>query len=81
MLKEAKGFSATTNGNKRFGKLSAGVRASDGGRWLVTEWERTGRTWGNERCPCLHADPVLPDCAPAERVEVKGRVWLAESFV
>jgi peptidoglycan/xylan/chitin deacetylase (PgdA/CDA1 family) len=80
MLKEAKSFSETTNDNKRFGKVSAGVRASDGQRWLVTEWERTGRTWGNARCPCLHADPVLPDCAPGERVEVKGRVWLAETF-
>jgi peptidoglycan/xylan/chitin deacetylase (PgdA/CDA1 family) len=76
MLKEAKGYSATTNDNKHFGPRSAAVEHEGGGRWLVTEWERCGRTWGNPQCPCMHADPVLPDCQPAETVEVKGRLWL-----
>ncbi|MEZ5398080.1 MAG: polysaccharide deacetylase family protein [Bryobacteraceae bacterium] len=79
MLARAAGFEAQTNGNKRFGKSAAAVRHADG-QWLITEWDRAGRTWGNPRCPCMHADPVFPDCPPGERVEVKGRLWLADSL-
>lgn len=77
MLKEASGYCAATNANKRFGKRSAAVQHEGGGQWIVTGWERTGRTWGNPPCPCLHADPVLPDCGPGETVKVAGRLWLA----
>lgn len=80
MLKEAKGFSAASNENKRFGKNAAAVERADGGHWLITEWERCGRTWGNPRCPCLHADPVLPDCGPGKTVQVKGRLWLSDNL-
>ncbi len=79
MLKEAQGYAAATNDNKRFGRQAAAVGRSGGGHWLVAEWERCGSTWGNPLCPCLHADPVLPDCAAGETVEVKGRLWLADS--
>jgi peptidoglycan/xylan/chitin deacetylase (PgdA/CDA1 family) len=80
MLARARGYEAQTNANKRFGKTAAAVRRADGGEWLMTSWERCGRTWGNARCPCVHADPVLPDCGPGERVEVKGRVWVSEEL-
>ena len=30
----------------------------------------------NGRIPCLHADPVLPDCPPGESVSVEGRIYL-----
>ena len=50
-----------------------------GGAWLMAEWERCRRTWGNPQCPCFHADPVLPDCA-FETVEVEGRLHLAENL-
>jgi peptidoglycan/xylan/chitin deacetylase (PgdA/CDA1 family) len=76
LLKEATGYSAATNDNKRFNSRSAAVVQDGGGRVLMTEWERCGRTWGNASCPCMHADPVLPDCPPGERVTVKGRLWL-----
>lgn len=78
LLKEAKGFEAQTNDNKTFGKTAAAARSSTGGRWIVTEWERCGRTWGNALCPCLHSDPVLPDCAPGQTVRVAGRLWFRE---
>jgi peptidoglycan/xylan/chitin deacetylase (PgdA/CDA1 family) len=76
LLKGAPSFQQQTNSNKIFGKTAAGVRA--GTRWILTEWERCGRTWGNAQCPCLHSDPVLPDCGPGETVRVAGRLWFAE---
>jgi len=33
---------------------------------------------GNAFVPCLHADPVLPDCPPGETVRVRGRLWFYE---
>jgi peptidoglycan/xylan/chitin deacetylase (PgdA/CDA1 family) len=79
LLKEAAGYSAATNENKRFDSRSAAVEHERGGRRLITEWERCGRTWGNPKCPCMHADPILPDCQPGATVEVKGRLWIANS--
>jgi peptidoglycan/xylan/chitin deacetylase (PgdA/CDA1 family) len=79
LLKEATGYSAATNDNKKFGKTAAAVQRDGGGQWIVTEFERCGRTWGNQRCPCMHADPVLPDCGVNETVEVKGRISIASS--
>jgi peptidoglycan/xylan/chitin deacetylase (PgdA/CDA1 family) len=75
LLKGAPDFSEQSNTNKVFGKTAAGVRSKTGTRWISTEWERCGRTWGNAQCPCLHSDPVLPDCAPGETVRVTGRLW------
>ena len=78
LLKGAPDFHEQTNANKIFGKTAAGVRSRSGSRWIVTEWERCGRTWGNAQCPCLHSDPVLPDCAAGETVRVSGRLWFTE---
>ena len=77
LLKGAAGFNAQTDSNKTFGKEVATVRAEDGRRSILTEWERCGRTWGNKACPCLHSDPVLPDCAAGETVRVRGKLWFA----
>lgn len=79
LLKGAPDFDQQTNENKKFGKTIAAVRAVSGSRWILTEWERCGRTWGNAQCPCLHSDPVLPDCAPGETVRVAGRLWFSDS--
>ena len=78
LLKGAASFNAQTNENKIFGKTAAAVQSAAGNRWIVTEWERCGRTWGNAQCPCLHSDPVLPDCPPGQTVKVSGRLWFAE---
>jgi peptidoglycan/xylan/chitin deacetylase (PgdA/CDA1 family) len=78
LLKGARGFNEQTIANKVFGKTAAAVRSAAGSRWIVTEWERCGRTWGNAQCPCLHSDPVLPDCAPGDTVRVTGRLWFTE---
>jgi hypothetical protein len=78
MLKGAAGFRPQSNDNKVFRNPVAAVRSEEGDRWVLTSWERCGRVWGNPRCPCLHSDPVLPDCAPGETVRVQGRLWFHE---
>ena len=78
MLKGAPDFNEQTVDNKIFREPVAAVRSEDGNRWILTAWQRTGRAWGNRRCPCFHADPVLPDCAPGETVRLKGRLWFHE---
>lgn len=78
LLKGASDLNPQTNGNKIFGKSIAAVQASTASRWVQTEWERCGRTWGNPQCPCMHSDPVLPDCEPGQTVRVRGRLWFAE---
>ena len=77
LLKGASDFNEQSNSNKRFGKVRAGVSSRDGSLWILTAWERCGRTWGNPQCPCMHSDPVLPECGPGETVRVKGRLWFS----
>jgi peptidoglycan/xylan/chitin deacetylase (PgdA/CDA1 family) len=78
LLKGAPDFNDQTNDNKVMGKTMAAVKSRAGNRWIMTEWEHCGRTWANAPCPCLHSDPVLPDCPPGETVRVAGRLWFAE---
>ena len=75
MLKGAAGFTEQTNENKVFTAPYAACRAHDGERWVITAWSPIHRAWGNERCPCLHADPKFPDCPPGATVHVRG--WLS----
>ncbi|MCZ7640087.1 MAG: hypothetical protein M5U12_30935 [Verrucomicrobia bacterium] len=78
MLGAAPGFAAQTTANKVFQPPFAAVRSDDGQRWIITAWERCGRAWGNELVPCLHADPVFPDCPPGQTVRVRGALWFHE---
>jgi hypothetical protein len=75
MLKGAKGFEAQTNDNKIFAPPYAACRSADSKHWVITAWEPIGRTWGNTQCPCLHADPKFPDCAPNQTQRLAG--WLS----
>ncbi|MFN7939709.1 MAG: polysaccharide deacetylase family protein [Bryobacteraceae bacterium] len=75
MLKGAPGFTAQTSDNKVFATPRASVRSADGKHSIHTEWSGAGRIWGNPRCPCMHSDPVLPDCGPGETVRQTGRLW------
>jgi len=77
-LKGAPEFNSQTTTNKIFQVPSVAVHSAGGDRWILTTWERCGRAWGNPLVPCLHADPVLPDCAPGETVRVRGRLWFYE---
>ncbi len=78
MLKGASGFNAQTQANKVFDPPVAAVRSADDNRWILTAWERSGRCWGNTRCPCMHSDPVFPDCAAGATVRLRGRLWCYE---
>ncbi|MBI5384484.1 MAG: CehA/McbA family metallohydrolase [Verrucomicrobia bacterium] len=75
MLKAATGFATPTLTNKVFQTPYAAVRSGDGRRWIITAWEPCDRCWGNERVPCLHADPKFPDCPAGETVRLRG--WLS----
>jgi peptidoglycan/xylan/chitin deacetylase (PgdA/CDA1 family) len=75
MLKELAGFGDRTNENKVFAKPFAVSKDKTGKRWVITGWEECARSWGNPPCPCLHADPKVPDCPPGETRKVRG--WLS----
>jgi hypothetical protein len=75
MLKAAPGFATQTLTNKIFRPPFAAVHADDGRRWIITGWDPCDRCWGNEKVPCLHADPKFPDCLPGETVHLRG--WLS----
>lgn len=75
MLKAAEGFAQQTNDNKYF--AGSYVCCHDPGRrrWIITGWDPLHRGWANPPCPCLHADPKFPDCAPGETKRLRG--WLS----
>ena len=77
LLKAAPGFEEQTLSNKTFETPLAAARSSSGNRWILTAWRRAGRVWGNEHCPCIHSDPLMPDCRPGETVRVTGRLWFS----
>jgi peptidoglycan/xylan/chitin deacetylase (PgdA/CDA1 family) len=78
MLKQAAGFDQQSNDNKIFDSPAVAVRSSEGDRWILTAWDRFGRSWGNARCPCMHADPIFRDCPFGETVRARGRLWFYE---
>ncbi len=75
MLNNLTGFEARTNDNKVLASPFAACRDRTGKRWLITGWENCARAWGNPPCPCVHADPRMPDCPPGEARRVRG--WLS----
>ena len=77
-LKGAPEFNEQTTTNKIFRAPSVAVHSAGGNRWIITTWERCGRAWGQPLVPCVHADPVLPDCPPGDTVRVRGRLWFYE---
>lgn len=77
-LKGAPDFNEQTTTNKIFRAPTVAVHSAGGDRWIITTWERCGRAWGQPLVPCVHADPVLPDCPPGETVRVRGRLWFYE---
>ncbi|OAI52681.1 hypothetical protein AYO47_01180 [Planctomyces sp. SCGC AG-212-M04] len=75
MLKDAAGFAEQTNKNKRLTAPYAVVHDPAETRWIITAWKPNNRTWGNDKCPCLHSDPKFPDCAPGQTQTLRG--WLS----
>jgi hypothetical protein len=54
------------------------VRGDHGNRWLITSWQPNHRAWSNPPVPCIHSDPIFPDCPPGQTVKVSGRLWFYE---
>ncbi len=79
MFKGATDFDQLTNENKIFRDAVVAIKSEQKDLWILTAWERCGHAWGNEDCPCMHSDPVLPDCAPGDTVRVKGKIWFTNS--
>ncbi len=77
LLKNAPDFNAQSGDNKLLIENSAAVRSATGNRWIITACEYS-KPWQNAKCPCMHADPTFPDCAPGKRVEVRGSVFFYE---
>lgn len=78
LLKQASAFNNQSNDNKLLRSPSAAVQSAGRDRWIITSWEHCGRVWANAPVPCMHADPVLPDCPSGETVRVKGKLWFYE---
>jgi peptidoglycan/xylan/chitin deacetylase (PgdA/CDA1 family) len=77
-LKGAPEFNQQTTTNKIFRVPAVAVHSAWGYQWILTAWERCGRAWGQPLVPCIHADPVFPDCAAGETVRLRGRLWFYE---
>jgi hypothetical protein len=78
MLKGLIGF----NSQRKRGAIVEGsfiaIKADRTNRWLITAWEPNKRSWDNPPVPCIHSDPIFPDCPPGQTVRVHGGMWFYE---
>lgn len=74
MLKGAPEFAGLTGRNHRSEVPSVACTNQAGNRWVIVTWERCIGTWVNPPCPCIHADPQFPDCAPGQTQRLRGRI-------
>jgi hypothetical protein len=78
MLKGLVGF----NSQRRRTSIVEGpliaVKADRADRWIITAWEPNNRAWDNPPVPCIHSDPIFPDCPPGQTVRVRGGLWFYE---
>lgn len=72
MLKGANGFNAQEPLLSRQSESSIAIRDPSADRWIVTSWSPIQRVWQNPPVPCVHADPIFPDCEPGKTVSVAG---------
>ncbi|MFK7776499.1 MAG: hypothetical protein QM501_00070 [Gimesia sp.] len=72
MLKMAKDFAQQNNENKVFRAPYSACKSISGDHWIIMAWSPCFKSWGNAKCPCLHSDPIFPDCPPGETKRVKG---------
>lgn len=78
MLKGAPGFEEQNQDRKEYAAPVTIVKSSTADRYVLLAFEYCGRAWGNEKCPCVHSDPVLPDAAPGARVAARGMLRFYE---
>jgi len=75
MFKGAENFDILTNENKVFQSPVAVVLSEKADHYILTAWNRCSNAWGNPDCPCMHADPIFPDCNPGDTVRITGKIW------
>jgi hypothetical protein len=75
MLAHAEEFLLASNDNKIFHGDYGLVHNPQKNRWMITSWKPLGRAWANPPVPCLHADPILPDCPAGGTTRTQG--WLS----
>ncbi|MBN1344169.1 MAG: hypothetical protein JXQ73_15900 [Phycisphaerae bacterium] len=56
----------------------AAVTSKDGKHVFAIAWPKPRSILSNADIPCVHADPVWPDCPPGRRVYVRGKIYLIE---
>lgn len=54
------------------------IKSDGSNRWVITAWEPNNRAWDNPPVPCIHSDPIFPDCEPGQRVKATGGLWFYE---
>jgi len=52
--------------------------SKDGKYVFAVAWPRPRSILSNAFIPCIHADPLLPDCPPGRRVHLRGKLYLME---
>ena len=78
MLKGAVGFQNQEKLQTLHRPPFIAIKAVDKPRWIITGWSPNHRCWTNPPVPCVHSDPVFPDCSKGETVRVSGGVWFYE---
>ena len=78
MLKVAVGFQSQEPLESIIHDSLIAVRARGTDRWIITRWEPNQRVWQNPPVPCIHSDPIFPDCKPGETVSVSGSLRFYE---
>ena len=78
MLKGAVGFNLQEPGEVIESGSFVALKSFDADRWVITSWEPNHRAWTNPPVPCVHSDPIFPDCPPGDTVTVRGGLWFYE---
>ncbi len=78
MLKGAVGFNLQEPMESIVESSRIAVRAPGTDRWIITGWTPTNRVWQNPPVPCIHVDPIFPDCEPGQTVLVEGEISFYE---
>ncbi len=78
MLKGMPGFNSQSTPTTIINGPIIAMRHERLPRWIVTGWTAHHRSWNNPPVPCIHSDPIFPDCQPGETVRVVGGLWFYE---
>ncbi len=78
MMKGMIGFNTQRRREQVIDGSFVAVKADDSQRWIITAWEPIRRAWTNPPVPCMHSDPIFPDCQPGKTVRVRGGLWFYE---